>query len=110
MTKIINGTTTTSNGTSIESDCNNTTTKSDFNAAILLASLSTVSKHDKLQSDLESLNLRPKFASLKPKTEASNNNKTNKPITAPAWFFNIPTNRSPFPDMSSSNSDETGAE
>lgn len=55
--------------------------------------------------------LRPKFAIIKHKTEilrqqTTNNNHScsninERKATTPAWFFNIPNVRSPFPDFGS---------
>lgn len=45
----------------------------------------------------KSIELRPHFAIIK--HNLNDTRKNNKAVPAPAWFFNIPTTRSPFPDM-----------
>lgn len=43
------------------------------------------------------IKLRPNSAIIK--HNINDTQKNNKAVPAPAWFFNIPTTRSPFPDI-----------
>lgn len=63
----------------------------------------------------DSFNLRPKFAIIKHKTEVLRQQTTNQhsnehTATTPAWFFNIPSTRSPFPDFGSKVDSSPGSE
>lgn len=71
-----------------------------------------VGKTRQVNSDDNNDSLRPKFAIIKHKTETSRQqtsynsnhsmfNTSEGKATTPAWFFNIPTVRSPFPDFGS---------
>lgn len=93
------------NGTNFETHRNiyNSANKNSIPSTTL-----TIRDENVLVSDKsDSLDLRPKFAILKHKLEPisnnghnNNNNNCRKAVAAPAWFFDIPTFRSPFPDMS----------
>lgn len=64
-------------------------------------SAKSLSRNDNQKHNDCSLELRPKFAILKHKSELINQGDLNnrKAVAAPAWFFNIPTTRSPFADF-----------